>query len=280
MVVGTLTVTAKDGTWSFDFERLRITPGPSAHPLRAALGELVVPLAAVADLAWEPARKGGTLRLHPRPGSDPLRQATGGRLPDAADPLRLSVGPDATATAAALAEAVRDARGLAGIGDGPVDTYLVPAPRVPLSFSGEDGVVSFDGERVRIEWGWAADEDKSAGGPRELPLAELEAVEWSAKFVRFRVRGAALGDPDEDPNCAKLWGFKKDVGLSALLAAAVTARLPHPKAPAEPAALPPAPQADQDVVLRRLRELGELRRDGVLTEDEFTAAKHKLLGGL
>lgn len=283
MVVGALTVTSKDGTWIFDFDTVRITPAAGAHPLRTALGELVVPLTAVADLAWEPARKGGALRLHPRIGADPLRHATGGRLPAAADPLRLLVGPDATATAAALVDAVRDARALAGIGEGPVTEYLVPAPRVPLSFSGEDGTVSFDGDRVRIEWGWAADEDKSSRGPREIPLDALESVEWTTSFVRFRVHGEPQTDPDEDVNCAKLWGFKKDTGHSALLAAAVTARLRHPRAPAEPPAELPAaqtPDTDQDVVLRRLRDLGELRRDGVLTEEEFTAAKHKLLGKL
>ncbi|MFE7431161.1 SHOCT domain-containing protein, partial [Streptomyces sp. NPDC057545] len=32
-----------------------------------------------------------------------------------------------------------------------------------------------------------------------------------------------------------------------------------------------------DVLLRRLRELGELHRSGVLTEDEFTAAKQAVL---
>ena len=280
MVVGSIAVTSKDGQWAFDFDSVRITPPAGAHPLRAGLGEVVVPLAAVHSIAWEPARKGGVLRLHPRPGADPLRQATAGRLPDNADPLRLSVGPDATATAAALADAVRDARGLAGIGDGPVAEYLVPGPRVPLSATGEDGSAAFDGERVRIEWGWAAEKVKRSSGPRELALAALESVEWTPSFVRFRLPGQPVPDPAHDVNCLRLWGMKKDIGHSALLAAAVTARLPHPHAAPAPAVEAAPAEADPDVVLRRLRELGELRRDGVLTEEEFAEAKAKLLGRL
>ncbi|MFC7615275.1 DUF4429 domain-containing protein [Actinokineospora soli] len=277
MVSGAIEVATKDGTWTFDFATVRITPAAGAHPLRTALGALTIPLTAVHDAAWEPARKGGVLRLHPRPGADPLRHATGGRLPDAADPLRLTVGPDTTATATAFADAVRDARALAGIGDGPVTEYLVPGPRVPLSVDGEDGNATFDGDRVRIDWGWAADKAKTAAGPRDLPLPQIDAVEWTKSALRFRVRGVPATDPAHDPNCLRLWGFKKDIGHSALLAAAVTARLPHPATPPDPA---PAQPADADVVLRRLRELGELRRDGVLTDEEFTAAKQKLLGRL
>ncbi|MEU0779011.1 SHOCT domain-containing protein, partial [Streptomyces sp. NPDC006135] len=41
---------------------------------------------------------------------------------------------------------------------------------------------------------------------------------------------------------------------------------------------PVAPaEDDHDALLRRLRELGELHRTGVLTDDEFTAAKQAVL---
>ena len=44
----------------------------------------------------------------------------------------------------------------------------------------------------------------------------------------------------------------------------------------EPVAAQPAPQ--QDDLLSQLSKLGELKNAGVLTEDEFSAAKAKLLG--
>jgi hypothetical protein len=80
----------------------------------------------------------------------------------------------------------------------------------------------------------------------------------------------------------ELWGFKKDP-LMALVAAAVQARLPHPAAPAPKQLTPsppsdrPAPEEDHDALLRRLRELGDLHRSGVLTDEEFTLAKQAVL---
>ncbi|MEU3058486.1 SHOCT domain-containing protein, partial [Streptomyces griseus] len=44
------------------------------------------------------------------------------------------------------------------------------------------------------------------------------------------------------------------------------------------AAEPAAPAAgDHDALLRRLRELGELHRAGVLTDEEFSTAKQAVL---
>ncbi len=63
----------------------------------------------------------------------------------------------------------------------------------------------------------------------------------------------------------------------ALVAAAVQARLPHPtaspeaRAAGQPAAI--APEDDHDALLRRLRELGDLHKSGVLTDEEFATAK-------
>lgn len=45
--------------------------------------------------------------------------------------------------------------------------------------------------------------------------------------------------------------------------------------PASPPAAPPAPADD---LIAKLQELGSLKASGVLTEEEFTAAKQKLLG--
>ncbi len=58
------------------------------------------------------------------------------------------------------------------------------------------------------------------------------------------------------------------------------ARLPHPSSAADaPAPRLPAPGGgdDHDALLRRLRELGELHRSGVLTDEEFTLAKQAVL---
>ncbi|WP_431771120.1 DUF4429 domain-containing protein [Streptomyces cucumeris] len=308
-------ITQRDGAWSFDGGAIRIVPGrdKSVNPVRQSLGELTVPLGAVAGIAHEPGRKAGRLRLKLREGADPLLQATRGKLPDAADPYQLSVEADRSGVAEYLVEEVRRALLLDEVPSGPCDRYLLPGPYVPLSVSAGDATASFDGERIRLEWNWKTEESKKSGGTRTIRLADLEAVEWHPAVgldnghLRFRTaRAGAPAAPKYDPHTVVLYGFKKDP-LTALVAAAVTARLPHPCAtpattpaagPADTApALPTGDQqsghtthngqgapgrtgegdADHDTLLRRLRELGDLHKGGVLTEEEFTAAKQAVL---
>lgn len=141
---------------------------------------------------------------------------------------------------------------------------------------------------------WKTEEAKSASGTRTLSLSEVAAVEWQPAVglengcLRFTVRHAPTKAPPKyDPNSVELWGFKKDP-LMALVAAAVQVRLPHPAALAEPSEAPPALAApavpalapaedDHDALLRRLRELGELHLTGILTDEEFAAAKQAVL---
>ncbi|MER7485940.1 DUF4429 domain-containing protein [Streptomyces sp. NPDC126497] len=285
----------KDGTWTFDGDALRLTPGrdKGVGLLRRSLGELVVPLRALAGVSLEQGKRSGRLRLRLRDGADPLLQATGGRLTEPHDPYRLVVESDRYGVAEYFAEEVRTALLLDQVPSGPVTEYLLPGPSVPLSVSAGDGTVGFDGERVRLEWNWKTEDAKAAAGVRTLALADLTGVEWQPAaglengHLRFLVRHSPTGAPAKyDPHAVELWGFKKDP-LMALVAAAVQARLPHPAAPAderprEPAAAPPRPapaaaEDDHDALLRRLRELGELHRSGVLTDEEFTLAKQAVL---
>ncbi|MFI9805946.1 DUF4429 domain-containing protein [Streptomyces sp. NPDC052301] len=283
----------KDGTWTFDGETLRLTPGrdKNVHLLRRELGELVVPLGALAGVSFEQGKRAGRLRLRLRDGADPLLQATGGRLAEANDPYQLTVESERYGVAEYLADEVRNALLLDEVSPEPVDGYLLPGPSLPVSASAGDGTASFDGERVRLEWNWKTEDAKAATGPRTIPLSDVVGVQWQPAaglengHLRFLVRGAPVTAPPKyDPNAVELWGFKKDP-LMALVAAAVQARLPHPAAAGrdavpEAAGLTkePEPAGDgHDALLRRLRELGELHRDGVLTAEEFTLAKQAVL---
>jgi hypothetical protein len=284
----------RDGTWTFEGDALRLTPGrdKSVGLLRRTLGELTVPLRALAGISVEQGRKSGRLRLRLREGADPLLQATAGRLTDAADPYQLVVEPDRYGVAEYLVEEVRNSLLLEGIAADPVDAYLLPGPAVPLSVSAGDGTASFDGERVRLEWNWKTEDAKAAAGARTLAVTDILGVEWQPSvgledgYLRFTLRGERTKAPPKyDPNSVQLWGFRKDP-LMALVAAAVQARLPHPAAPAQgapqaegPKALAAAAPAEDghDALLRRLRELGELHRSGVLTDEEFALAKQAVL---
>lgn len=50
---------------------------------------------------------------------------------------------------------------------------------------------------------------------------------------------------------------------------------PPPPAPAAPAAPPPAAEPD---LTEELKKLADLHEQGILTDDEFAAAKAKLIG--
>lgn len=309
----------RDGTWAFDGSTLRITPGRhrSVSLFRQTNGEVSVPLEAVAGIALAPDRRRGCLRLRLREGADPLLRATGGRLPDAADPYRLSVAADRCGVAEYVAEEIRRALLLDRIPREPTRTYLLPGPPVPVSVRSSDGTVSFDGAQVRIDRADTSDRVKRATGPRIVGLGALARVEWLPNsgsgdgFLRFVTREApSCGPPPEkDPYALDLWGSARRDLLTALIATAVTARLPHPSAgsgdPEAPSAakapgttetpgaaeaprtragarrpLPTAvrrPAGHHDVLLRRLRELGELHRGGVLTDEEFARTKAAVL---
>ncbi|WP_394433515.1 DUF4429 domain-containing protein [Streptomyces sp. SGAir0957] len=277
----------RDGTWAFDGSTIRITPGlhRSVALLRQTYGEISVPLTAVSGVAYEPERKRGRLRLTLREASDPLLQATGGRLPNTADPYRLAVDADRSGVAEYIAEEIRQALLLEQLPDGPADTYLVPGPAVPVSVRSSDGMVSFDGSRIRIDWSDTSDRVKRVTGPRVIALDDLDGVDWVPNsgyedgVLRFVLKGSPYAKlpPEKDPYALDLWGNARKDLLTALVAAAVTARLPHPSAPPGTPALTSTHHTDHDILLRRLRELGELHRQGVLTDAEFTRTKQVVL---
>lgn len=302
----------KDGTWTFDGDSVRIVPGrdKGVGLLRQTLGEVVVPLRALAGVSHEPGRKAGRLRLRLRDGADPLLQVTGGRLPEGSDPYRLTVEPDRSGVAEYFVDEVRNALLLDQVDPGPVDSYLLPGPAVPITVGAGDGTVAFDGDRVSLEWNWTTEEAKRSGGAREFRIGDVRSVEWAPSrgldngWIRFGMAGLAqAAAPKYDPYAVELFGFKKDP-LMALVAAAVAVRMPHPAAPgtgsgagtgsgSTPSPAPPPapaleggsggapaadPSADHDALLRRLRELGELHQSGILTAEEFAVAKSAVLG--
>jgi hypothetical protein len=290
----------RDGTWAFDGTTLRITPGlhRSVPLFRQTYGEIAVPLEAVAGIVYEPERKRGRLRIRLREGADPLLQATGGRLPEAADPYRLTVDIDRSGVAEYVAEEIRHALLLDQIPKEPTKAYLLPGPPVPVSVRSSDGTVSFDGAQVRIDWADTSERVKRATGPRIIAVGDLVQVEWLPNsgyedgFLRFVTRETVFSKlpPEKDPYALDLWGSTRRDLLTALVATAVTARLPHPSTrtgaefgehgarPPLAASVPP-PADHHDVLLRRLRELGELHRDGVLTDEEFAMTKSAVLRG-
>ncbi|NBE97605.1 DUF4429 domain-containing protein [Nonomuraea sp. KC401] len=278
-------IAVPDGLWTFNGEVLRIVPGSDkdVHELRRTLGEVVVPLAAIAGVTYEPGRKGGHVRLRLRKGADALSDVVAGLLVPPADPYRLAVPKNRAGAGEYFADEVRDTLLVYQTPSGPCEDYLLPPPPVPISATAGDGTALFDGDRVRLEWTGFASTDKEKAGSQEFPLSDIAGVEWKPQSgmgygtLRFRIKGErpVQQSPQKDTRCVA-WGIQRFGGATALVAAAVLARLPR-----DVPELPPAPAsvADDvhDAVLRRLAELGDLHRAGVLTDDEFGTAKQAVI---
>ncbi|MFG1704736.1 DUF4429 domain-containing protein [Nonomuraea sp. M3C6] len=197
-------IAVPDGSWTFNGETLRIVPGSDkdVHDLRKTLGEVVVPLEAIAGVAFEPARKGGHVRLRLRKGADPLSDAVAGSLGPPADPYRLSVPKARAGAAEYFADEIRDTLLVYQTPGGPCEDYLLPGPNVPISATAGDGTAVFDGERVRLEWTGFANTEKEKAGSQEFPLSDLTGVEWKPQSgmgygtLRFRIKG-------EGPRCRR-----------------------------------------------------------------------------
>ncbi|GGO01562.1 hypothetical protein GCM10010116_02900 [Microbispora rosea subsp. aerata] len=280
-------IVVEDGSWTVDVDGVRIVPGSGrdVHEVRKALGDLVVPLHALVGAVFEPSRKGGHLRLRLRPGADPLTEVAAGLLSAPADPYRLAVPKERRASAEYMAGEIRDLVQLAQVPEERCPEFLLPGPPVPISATAGDGTVSFDGTRVRLEWTAFAKAVKKAAGAQEFLLSDLAGVEWKPQSglgygsLRFHLRSEGpLGRPEDDPRCLS-WGVQRFGGTSVLVGAAVLARLAQlaRQAPQPSAALPSPSSDGRDLLIRRLADLGELHRSGVLTDEEFSAAKKALL---
>src|SRR3954469_5400883 len=125
----------RDGTWAFDGSTVRITPGlhRSVPLFRQTYGEVAVPLEASPGAPFEPERRRGRLRMRLREGADPLLQATGGRLPDPADPYRLAVDVAGAGVAEYVPEETRRSLLLDQVPHEPAKAYLLSGPPVPVS---------------------------------------------------------------------------------------------------------------------------------------------------
>ncbi|MFI6979327.1 DUF4429 domain-containing protein [Embleya sp. NPDC050154] len=159
----------------------------------------------------------------------------------------------------------------------------------PLYAKGHNGQLSFDGEFVTITRdGWVA---RSAFGRSEkrLHVSQISAVQWKGSgltlgYIEFTLSGgrerhsrmARQAQDNAKNENAVIVTKKTEPAFLAIRTAVEQAIAEQHQAPAaSPAAAPPAPAND---MASQFRQLAELHAAGVLTDDEFTAAKGRLLG--
>mgnify|MGYP002623637136 CR=1 FL=1 len=279
--------------WEFHGDGLRIKPeGARAPWLLRALGERLVPYEAIADVTLTPGRLGKVvLRVRPRQGADPVLTAAAGQLKESHDPYRLQL----PAKLGTLAEYYAEETKAAITDTGPVDRFLVAAPKPPLKFKAWDGAAAFDGEAVTFTWFWSgATGAKYDTGDQRYRVADLEDVEWHAPelasgSLRLKVRGRRMPPSAEKDPASVVFGMgyglvHESLPFAASVLAAIRAASPAPaletarEKDLEPSSqAKPRPAADGAALADLLRKLGELRDAGLLTEEEFQAKKAELL---
>jgi len=291
----------REGVWRFDGETvsLHYRTGWRADPFLAELGRCDVPVAALSSAEFTPSRLRGKswqlrLRLHDR--VDPF-SAVGAGLNGRSHPFVLTGAPQRELLAEYYADqftaAAQAARGAAP-SPAPEQLAVRLVPPLPLHVQTSEGTAFFDGETVRLVWsGWAADSAKRKQQRREFALPEIRSVEWvpSDGWVEGHLRilthdsgGSPSAKPDKDPHCLVTGSSRREEARMLLMAATVTAHLRAREADSRRAAALPAPDlgapAGEKTVYDRIRELGRLRDEGLLTEEEFQAKKTELLDRL
>ncbi|MEV6110232.1 DUF4429 domain-containing protein [Streptomyces sp. NPDC051940] len=271
-------------SWEFDADSvlIRYERGIRTPRLLQALGERRIPLEALSGVGMSRGKRGTVvLRLVPRPGADPLYDVAAGQLKESCDPWRL-VLPESRAT---LAEYYADeVRPLLGGADD--SEPLVTAPDAPLHFKAYDAKASFDGKSVSFRWFWTgASSAKWKAGDQTFAVTELEGVEWRspeglAGHLRLGLAGArhVAGPADQDPASVVFGLGYGSVHESLPFAASVLAAVRAAGPARQPAAA--SPRRDPSEVADRIRHLGALHRDGILTDAEFSAKKAELLAEL
>jgi len=95
---------------------------------------------------------------------------------------------------------------------------------------------------------------------RRRPLARAAMVGGAAYYTGKKVQQGREAEASQDERLAQL----EDAQYQS-------------QAQAQPAPPPPRPTGMSDETISQLQKLGELRRDGILTEEEFEQQKQRLL---
>ncbi|MFG3213712.1 DUF4429 domain-containing protein [Streptomyces tendae] len=286
--------------WEFESDSvlIRYERGIRTPKLFQALGERRVPLEAIAGVTLTPGRRGTVvLRVEPRAGADPLIEAAAGQLKESGDPYRLVLPAERETLAEYYADELRS---LLTESDR-TERYLVAPPEAPLHFKAYDGKASFDGKAVSFRWSWTgASSAKWKAGDQSFPVADLGGVEWRSPemfegYLRLLPRDAdvsaapaataasaapAVPQADQDPAAVVFGLGYGPVHESLPFAAAVLAAVRERGAVAPVPVSVPAPRRDPADIAERIRHLGELHQQGLVTDEEFSSKKAELLAEL
>ncbi len=274
--------------------------GRRVPALLKALGSCTVPLAAVADVDFDRGdrKQGWRMRLRLVEGADPYT-GLGAFESEDLTPLLLTGAHDKELIAEYFADQIsasaRMERETAQRPD-PAAVCRGLVARLPFQARTGEGRAVFDGSRVRLSWdGFFASTAKQTEEQREYPLPEIERAAWqppvdlSEGWLRIVLRGVTIPgatDISHDFFTLATHGVKGNEE-ALLMAATVNAHLAGavvgeedgagPGPGSGPEAIEAAGGDDAETVFAKIRELGRLREEGLVTDEEFTDKKAELL---
>lgn len=283
-------------TWSIEDEtvRVRFGSGRKVPALFRALGGCTVPMAAVRGVDFDRGTRkhGWRLRLHLVEGADPyaLLGAPGRDVPT---PLMLTGPHDKELLAEYFSEQIsassRYARELSSGTPDPREVAKGLVARPPLQVRTAEGSASFDGTRVRLQWdGWLASTTKEKEKSRDYRLSEIESAHWhppvdiTEGHLRIVLRGVTIPEAttlDNDFFTLASHG-PKGSEETLLMAATLNAHVASEEEPEEAPALPAGADTGGEAIFAKIRELGRLHAEGLLTDEEFSDKKAQLLDRL
>ncbi|MCP3014284.1 DUF4429 domain-containing protein [Nocardiopsis dassonvillei] len=223
--------------WRFDGETIAIryeAQGWFKDPLLKRIGQLELPVAAIAEVDFQPGagpRKGWLLQLRLHERTDPYA-AVGAMLKEKSQPFRLTGQASGELVAEYLADQIRFAAEQSG--PPAPDTAVRLVPRLPFHIQTAEGTATLDGSTVRLVWsGGEASGRKRRAQRREYDLSEITGVDWAPsdgwewgymRLVTADTGGGDTGKPKQD-----LHALVADEGAEGydtlLMAAAVTAHV-------------------------------------------------------
>ncbi|WP_017616133.1 DUF4429 domain-containing protein [Nocardiopsis salina] len=293
----------RHGTWRLgtDEVRLSFSAGRRVPALLKALGSCSVPLGAIAGVDFDRGdrRHGWRMRLRLVDGADPYAELGAAESEDLT-PLLLTGPHDkellAEYFADQIASSARMERETSGT-PASVDVARSLVARLPFHARTGEGRADFDGNRVRLTWdGFFAGTAKGTEEHRDYPLAEIERATWhppvdlSEGWLRIVLRGVTIveaTDISHDFFTLATHGAKGSEEAF-LMAATVNAHLAGGGAHSGAVAAGPGPEEIEaapdggnrdsgEAVFAKIRELGRLRDEGLVTDEEFAAKKAELL---
>ncbi|RNL85504.1 DUF4429 domain-containing protein [Halostreptopolyspora alba] len=285
----------RQGTWRFDGETvlLRFHAQRRTPALLRALEEVRVPIGAVRNVEFQPGaqKSGWRLRLRLMEGANPYTRVNPSPEDDS-DPFLLNGDTGSELLAEYFADQLeRAATSEAELGNAadPARVARGVVPALPLRVYTAEGEAVFDGETVRLQWnGWLASTSKGNERGREFAVSDIARVDWEPQrgmdvgFLRLVPHGAvtaATADPEQDFTCLCTHGSKGQAQTLAM-AATITAHI-RSRDEAAPAAVTAAEPGDEaQAIYDRIRELGRLHSEGLLTDEEFSTKKAELLDRL